>query len=65
MGKEIITFCDNDIEKRKFHSYRRYFLEGIDNILILRRFLLVRKIINTLLVAWMMITKLNNNTQYF
>ena len=62
MGRKIITLGDNEIEKRKFHRYKNpIFLKGvnIDNMLISTKFLLARKIINTLLVTWMMIIKLN------
>ena len=63
MGKEIITFGNTEIEKYIFHHYKNpIFLEDIDtnNILISNKLLLVKKIINTLLITWMMITKLSH-----
>ena len=51
MGKEIITFGDAETVEQKLQDA---------NIKILRNFLLVRKIINTLLVTWNKI-KLNRS----
>ena len=52
MGKEIITFGDAETVEQKLQD------ANINNIL--RNFLLVRKIINTLLVTWNKI-KLNRS----
>ena len=52
-----MAFGDNNTEKSKFHCYKNSILlvdVNIDNLSLIR-FLLVRKIVNTLLVTWMMI----------
>ena len=52
MGKDAITFGDIEVKNRKFHRYKKIFLNGvnIDNILVSARFLLARKVINISLV---------------
>ena len=67
MRKEIMAFGDNNIEKSKFHCYKNSILlvdVNIDNLSLIR-FLLVRKIVNTLLVTWMMIITLNHLVEFF
>ena len=62
MGKTMITFGDSDskIEKQKLHKYKNpIFKKRWILIINLVAFILVRKIIDTLLVTWMMIIKLN------
>ena len=57
MGKEI-TFNNTKIEKQKFHRYKdpMFFKDvDIDKILTSNKTSSVEKIINTLLVTWMMI----------
>ena len=62
MGKEILTFGDVDIEKNQFYHYKSpIFLKNVDieKVLDLKRFLLVKKAISTLLVTCIMKTKLS------
>ena len=62
MGKEILTFGDVDIEKNQFYHYNSpIFLKNVDieKVLDLKRFLLVKKAISTLLVTCIMKTKLS------
>ena len=63
MRKEIMAFGDNNTEKSKFHCYKNPDV-NIDNLSLIR-FLLVRKIVNTLLVTWMMIITLNHLVEFF
>ena len=54
MGKEISAFRDVQIEKNKFYRYKSPipFKDGdIEKVLVLTRFLLVKKAINTFLVT--------------
>ena len=53
MGREIITFGNAEIKKQKFQCYKIPFL---------KRFLLVKKFINSLLVTWMIIVILGHYT---
>ena len=66
MNKEIITFGDIEIEKRKFHHRKNLILlEYVDIDSILTSSLVFygeKKNINILLVTKMMIIKLNNFT---
>ena len=66
MNKEIITFGDTEIEKRKFHHRKNLILlEYVDIDSILTSSLVFygeKKNINILLVTKMMIIKLNNFT---
>lgn len=60
MGKKIKNFCNTETEKRKFYRYKnQIFLEhmDIDGTLIFKKTLLEKKIINTLLVTYMVIIK--------
>lgn len=60
MGKKIKKSCNTETEKRKFYRYKnQIFLEhmDIDGTLIFKKTLLVKKIINTLLVTYMVIIK--------
>ena len=60
MGKKIKKFFNTETEKRKFYRYKnQIFLEhmDIDGTLIFKKTLLVKKIINTLLVTYMVIIK--------
>ena len=50
MNKKIITFGDNEIQKRKFHCSKNVDIDNSSD---------KRKIINTLLVTWMMSIKSN------
>ena len=62
MGKGILTFRDVDIEKNQFYHYKSpIFLKNVDTekVLDLKRFLLVKKAISTLLVTCIMKTKLS------
>ena len=69
MNKEIITFGDTEIEKRKFHHRKNLILlEYVDIDSILTSSLVFygeKKNINILLVTKMMIIKLNNFTWFF
>ena len=59
MSKEILTFCDTDIEKNKFYHLKSViFVEDIDIERGLVPFL-GEKTINTLLLNCVMIKKLN------
>ena len=63
MSKKLLTFGDIEIEKNTFYSYKTLiFLRYVDieKVLYLKRFLLVKKIINILLVTLKMIIKLNH-----
>ena len=63
MGKEISTFGDIEIEKNKFcHHKPSIFSKDIDieEVLVSKRFLLVKKAISTLLVTFTMIKKLSH-----
>ena len=66
MNKEIITFGDIEIEKRKFHHRKNLILlEYVDIDSMLTSSLVFygeKKNINILLVTKMMIIKLNNFT---
>ena len=57
MGKEILTFGDFEIEKNKFYHHITYFLKDvyIEKYWCLKRFLLMKKTISTLLVTCIMI----------
>ena len=61
MGKEVLTFGYNEIEKQKFHCYKNpIYLEDVDDDKTLISghqigFLLMRKFMNTLLVTRMFI----------
>ena len=58
MGKEISTFGDIEIEKNKFCQHKpSIFSKDIDieEVLVSKRFLLVKKAISTLLVTFIMI----------
>ena len=60
MGKKIKKFCSTETGKRKFYRYKnQIFLKhmDIDGTLIFKKTLLVKKIINTLLVTYMVIIK--------
>ena len=62
MGKGILTFGDVDIEKNQLYHYKSpIFLKNVDTekVLDLKRFLLVKKAISTLLVTCIMKTKLS------
>ena len=52
MGKEILTFGNIEIEKNKFYCHK--------TLIFLKRFPLVKKTINTLLVTCTIIIKLSH-----
>ena len=59
MNKEVTTFGDTEIDKRKLHHYKIIILiEDIDIDIYLTRFLLVKKVIKTLVITMMRIVKL-------
>ena len=63
MGKEVLTFGDIEIEKNKFYRHEsRIFLKDadIEKVLVSKRFLLVKKTVNTLLATCIMTIKLNH-----
>ena len=63
MGKEILTFGNIEIEKKKkFATIRPIFLEDLDieKILVSNKISFGEKTIRTLLVACIMVVKLNH-----
>ena len=63
MGKEIVTFGNNEFEKQLFHSCRNpisIYDINIDKIVV-SRFLLVEKVLNILLGTKIIMKKLSLN----